>query len=67
MRRFMLLADVILSSMWQLGFVIWYIALRRAFEDYVYVNKDGTARELSPDERPSLRKNSFQPMVPGRT
>lgn len=51
MRRFTLLVGIVVSAAWEFVLVIWDIVLRRSFDDYVYVNKDGTARELSSGER----------------
>jgi hypothetical protein len=39
---------------------LWDALLGRSFDDYVYVNQDGTARELSADERQYLAQD-FHP------
>jgi hypothetical protein len=65
MRRLLLLCGIFLSAGRELTLVIWDLVHGRSFDDFVYVNQDGTARELSSDERDYL-ETEFPPGDGGR-
>jgi|GEM_PF-3562713 len=65
MRTFLLFCGIFLSAGRELALVIWDLVHHRSFDDFVYVNQDGTARELSPDERDYLA-TEFSPGDSGR-
>jgi len=65
MRRLLLVCGIFLSAGRELALVIWDVVHHRSFDDFVYVNQDGTARELSLDERDYLA-TEFSPGDGGR-